>query len=114
MDEYNAAAIILCGIPLDKPFPQHYLTILEKVEKNKLRKEKLYLEDCFYMRGTVYPTRPFKTIKSALFKPYFETTIIHHVNQKTLHLNQGQGSCSINSVIYPHTRGSIHPKWMKS
>jgi RNA-dependent RNA polymerase len=60
MDEYNAAAIILCGIPLDKPFPQHYLTIPVEVEKNNLRKGKLYLEDCSYMMGTVYPTRPFK------------------------------------------------------
>ncbi|XP_058722361.1 probable RNA-dependent RNA polymerase 5 isoform X2 [Vicia villosa] len=56
MDEYNAAGMILCGIPLDEPFLQHYLTRLVKAEKNKLRGGKLYLEDCFYVMGTVDPT----------------------------------------------------------
>lgn len=56
MDEYNAAGMILCGIPLDEPFLQHYLTRLVKAEKNNLRGGKLYLEDCFYVMGTVDPT----------------------------------------------------------
>ncbi|GAU22806.1 hypothetical protein TSUD_142460, partial [Trifolium subterraneum] len=60
MDEYNAAAMILCGIPLDEPFLQYHLTKLVKVENNNLRKGKLYLEDCFYMMGTVDPTRTLK------------------------------------------------------
>ncbi|CAK8576197.1 unnamed protein product [Lathyrus sativus] len=56
MDEYNAARMILCGIPLDEPFLQHYLSRLVKAEKNKLKGGKLYLEDCFYVMGTVDPT----------------------------------------------------------
>ncbi|XP_045790333.1 probable RNA-dependent RNA polymerase 5 [Trifolium pratense] len=60
MDEYNAAAMILCGIPLDEPFLQYHLNILVKAEKNRLGEGKLYLEDCFYMMGTVDPTRTLK------------------------------------------------------
>ncbi|KAI5442021.1 hypothetical protein KIW84_011186 [Lathyrus oleraceus] len=56
MDEYNAAGMLLCGIPLDEPFLQHYLSRLVKAEKNKLRGGKIYLEDCFYVMGTVDPT----------------------------------------------------------
>ena len=56
MDGFNAAAMILCGIPLDESFLQYHLTKLVKVEKNKLSQGKLYLEDCFYMMGTVDPT----------------------------------------------------------
>jgi RNA-dependent RNA polymerase len=60
MDDYNAAAMILCGIPLDEPFLQYHLTKLVKAEKNKLKGGKLYLEDCFYMMGTVDPTHSLK------------------------------------------------------
>ncbi|KAK2397936.1 RNA-dependent RNA polymerase family protein [Trifolium repens] len=56
MDEYNAAAMILCGIPLDEPFLHYHLNLLVKAEKNNLKVGKLYLEDCFYMMGTVDPT----------------------------------------------------------
>jgi RNA-dependent RNA polymerase len=71
MDEYNAVAMILCGIPLDEPFPQYYLTILVKVEKNKLRKGKLYLEDSFYMMGTVDPTRSLKLNQVCIVQALF-------------------------------------------
>jgi RNA-dependent RNA polymerase len=56
MDEYNAAGMLLCGIPLDEPFMRYHLSILAKAEKNRLRGGKLYLEDCFYLMGTVDPT----------------------------------------------------------
>ncbi|XP_045797956.1 probable RNA-dependent RNA polymerase 5 [Trifolium pratense] len=60
MDDYNAAAMILCGIPLEELFLQYHLNILVKAEKNRLGEGKLYLEDCFYMMGTVDPTRTLK------------------------------------------------------
>ncbi|KAK7314414.1 hypothetical protein VNO77_32936 [Canavalia gladiata] len=57
MDEYNAAGMILCGIPLDEPFLQYHLSKLAKEEKKRLRQGKLYVPDCFYLMGTVDPTR---------------------------------------------------------
>ena len=56
MDDYNAAGMILCGIPLDEPHLQHHLSILAKEEKKGLRGGKLYVSDCFYLMGTVDPT----------------------------------------------------------
>lgn len=56
MDEYIAAEMILCGIPLDEPYLQYHLSILAREEKKKLRGGKLYMPDCFYLMGTVDPT----------------------------------------------------------
>ncbi|TKY44577.1 RNA-dependent RNA polymerase 4 [Spatholobus suberectus] len=56
MDEYNAAGMVLCGIPLDEPFLQYHLSILAKEEKKRLRGGRLYMPDCFYLMGTVDPT----------------------------------------------------------
>jgi len=56
MDEYNAAGMILCGIPLDEPFLQYRLSILAREERKKLRGGRLYIPDCFYLMGTVDPT----------------------------------------------------------
>ncbi|KAG5087469.1 hypothetical protein AAZX31_01G008500 [Glycine max] len=55
-DEYNAAEMILCGIPLDEPFLKHHLSRFAREEKKKLRGGKLYMPDCFYLMGTVDPT----------------------------------------------------------
>nr|KYP37196.1 putative RNA-dependent RNA polymerase 3 [Cajanus cajan] len=56
MDEYIAAEMILCGIPLDEPFLQYHLSILSREEKKKLRGGRIYMPDCFYLMGTVDPT----------------------------------------------------------
>ncbi|XP_039690970.1 probable RNA-dependent RNA polymerase 5 isoform X2 [Medicago truncatula] len=76
MDEYNAAGMLLCGIPLDEPFMRYHLSILAKTEKNRLRAGKLYLEDCFYVMGTVDPT------ESHCLKPN-QVCIIHENGQIT-------------------------------
>lgn len=76
MDEYNAAGMLLCGIPLDEPFMRYHLSILAKAEKNRLRGGKLYLEDCFYLMGTVDPT------ESHCLKPN-QVCIIHENGQIT-------------------------------
>ncbi|XP_027358466.1 probable RNA-dependent RNA polymerase 3 isoform X2 [Abrus precatorius] len=60
MDEYNAAGMILCGIPLDETFLQYRLSILAKAERKRLRGGKLYVPDCFYLMGTVDPTGSLK------------------------------------------------------
>ncbi|RDX71616.1 putative RNA-dependent RNA polymerase 5, partial [Mucuna pruriens] len=56
MDEYNAAEMILSGIPLDEPYLQYHLSILAGEEKKRLRRGRLYMPDCFYLMGTVDPT----------------------------------------------------------
>lgn len=56
MDDYIAAGMILCGIPLDEPFLQNHLSKLAIEEKKRLRGGRLYLPDCFYLMGTVDPT----------------------------------------------------------
>ncbi|WVZ16936.1 hypothetical protein V8G54_009918 [Vigna mungo] len=57
IDEYIVAKMILYGIPLDEPFLQHHPSILAREEHKKLRGGKLYMPECFYLMGTVDPTR---------------------------------------------------------
>ncbi|KAK7272726.1 hypothetical protein RJT34_29523 [Clitoria ternatea] len=56
MDEYIAAEMILCGIPLDEPYLRSHLSVLARKEKKRLRAGRLYVPDCFYLMGTVDPT----------------------------------------------------------
>ncbi|GMY36155.1 probable RNA-dependent RNA polymerase 5, partial [Fagus crenata] len=56
MDDFSAARMILCGIPLDESYLQHRLSFLMKEEKKSLRGGKLHVPECCYLMGTVDPT----------------------------------------------------------
>ena len=55
MDDFSAARMILCGIPLDESYLQHRLSFLMKEEKKSLRWGKLHVPECCYLMGTVDP-----------------------------------------------------------
>uniref|UniRef100_A0A2N9I688 RNA-dependent RNA polymerase n=1 Tax=Fagus sylvatica TaxID=28930 RepID=A0A2N9I688_FAGSY len=53
MDDFSAARMILCGIPLDESYLQHRLSFLMKEEKKSLRGGKLHVPECCYLMGAV-------------------------------------------------------------
>lgn len=56
MDGFNAARMILSGIPLDESYLQHHLSILMKMEKKNLKGGKIPISDSYYLMGTADPT----------------------------------------------------------
>ncbi|KFK40360.1 hypothetical protein AALP_AA3G363800 [Arabis alpina] len=60
MDDYNAAEMILVGIPLDEPHLKSHLSTLLKTEKNSLKEGKLPVSESYYLMGTVDPTGELK------------------------------------------------------
>ncbi|XP_048133878.1 probable RNA-dependent RNA polymerase 5 [Rhodamnia argentea] len=56
MDGFNAARMILSGIPLDESFLQNHLSKLMKMEKNNLKGGKIPVSDSYYLMGTADPT----------------------------------------------------------
>ncbi|KAI4350804.1 hypothetical protein L6164_005219 [Bauhinia variegata] len=57
LDDFAAARMILCGIPLHESYLQHHLSILRKEEMKSLRAGKLHVSNCYYLMGTVDPTK---------------------------------------------------------
>lgn len=56
MDDYLAARMILCGIPLEEPYLQSRLLVLMREDRKSLRGGKIPLTDCYYLMGTTDPT----------------------------------------------------------
>ncbi|KAJ7973801.1 RNA-dependent RNA polymerase [Quillaja saponaria] len=60
LDDFQVATMILSGVPLDESYVQHHLSILQKEEFKSLKGGKLHVPDCFYLMGTVDPTKRLK------------------------------------------------------
>ncbi|VVA99746.1 unnamed protein product [Arabis nemorensis] len=60
MDDYNAAQMLMSGIPLDEPHLQDHLSILLNTEKNDLKAGRLPVSDSYYLMGTMDPTGKLK------------------------------------------------------
>ncbi|KAJ4951634.1 hypothetical protein NE237_028466 [Protea cynaroides] len=56
MDDFLAARMILCGMPLEEPYLQRRLSVLAKEEKKGLKGGRLPIGDCFNVMGTADPT----------------------------------------------------------
>ncbi|XP_056163740.1 probable RNA-dependent RNA polymerase 5 isoform X1 [Syzygium oleosum] len=56
MDGFNAARMILSGIPLDESYLQDHLSTLMKMEKKNLKGGRIPISDSYYLMGTADPT----------------------------------------------------------
>ncbi|KAJ3693854.1 hypothetical protein LUZ60_009334 [Juncus effusus] len=56
-DDSLIEKMIFCGIPLHEPFLKSGLNIMIKEERERLKKGRIPVDECYYLMGTADPTR---------------------------------------------------------